>query len=69
MMTDWETAVAATRLAAALVIALFTGIILSTLLAAVGYANGYSPEPVFNLTGLGITAYMLAWLWLGGSRR
>lgn len=62
MMIGWEITISATRLVASIVMALVTGIALSALLAAIGQANGYNPEAIFNLTGLSITGYMVVWL-------
>lgn len=61
MMMGWEITVSATRLVASIVIALVTGIALSALLAAIGQANGYNPEFIFNLAGLSTTGYMVVW--------
>ncbi|MBK6430686.1 hypothetical protein [Candidatus Amarolinea dominans] len=63
MMMGWEITVSATRLVASLIIALVTGIALSAFLAAIGHAHGYNPEAIFNLAGLSITGYMIAWFW------
>ncbi len=62
MMMGWEITISATRLVSSIVMALVTGIALSALLAAIGQANGYNPEAIFNLTGLSITGYMVVWL-------
>lgn len=63
MMMGWEMTVSATRLVASLIMALVTGITLSACLAAIGQAHGYNPEAVFNVAGLSITGYMVAWFW------